>query len=348
MNQTDTPLVSVLTPVYNGEAFLEACIESVLKQTYSNYEYIIVNNRSTDRTLDIALSYAKQDARIRVHDNTEFVPVIANHNIAFGLISQAAKYCKVVSADDFLFPDCLSRLVECGEANPSVGIIGSYQLSGDQVRWQGFRYPRAVIPGGEMCRDVFLRGDKNFGFGSPTSLMYRADLVRATRQFYPNESPHADSSACFEQLQRSDFGFVFQVLSYELKHEATQSTMSEKLNRGASANLNDAVRYGPGCLSPQEFKAHVDELLHAYHRYLAANYLFEARGDDFWSYHKGRLAELGFPLRGVDLLGAVVRELLHPANAIEKMSKRLAASRARRQGLSERPKELETRRASVR
>lgn len=348
MNGTDGPLVSVLTPVYNGEAFLEVCIESVLKQTYRNYEYIIVNNRSTDRTLDIALSYAKQDSRIRVHDNTEFVPVIANHNIAFGLISRAAKYCKVVSADDFLFSDCLLRLVECGEANPSVGIIGSYQLSGDQVRWQGFRYPRAVIPGVEMCREIFLRGDKSFGFGSPTSLMYRADLVRSTREFYPNESPHADSSACFEQLLKSDFGFVFQVLSYELKHEATQSTTSEKLNRGVSANLSDALRYGPSYLSPEEMKEHVDGLLHAYHRYLAANYLFEARGDEFWRYHKARLAELGYPLRAVDLLAAAFRELLHPAEAIGKMSRRLTASRARRHGLTERPKELETRRASVR
>jgi glycosyltransferase involved in cell wall biosynthesis len=347
MNQADTPLVSVLTPVYNGEAFLEACIESVLKQTYSNFEYIIVNNRSTDRTLDIALSYAKQDTRIRVHDNTEFVPVIANHNIAFGLISRAAKYCKVVSADDFIFPDCLLRLVECGEANPSVGIIGSYQLSGDEVRWQGFSYPKAVIPGVEMCREVFLRGDKTFGFGSPTSLMYRADLVRATREFYPNESPHSDSSACFEQLQRSDFGFVFQVLSYELKHEATQSTMSEKLNRGASANLNDILRYGPIYLNPQEWKEQVDVLLHAYHRYLGANYLFEFRGDEFWNYHKDRLAELGYPLRRVDLLRAVLRELLHPVRAMGKMSRRIWASRARRYGQPQGQKELKTRRASV-
>ena len=345
MNQTDPPLVSVLTPVYNGEAFLEACIESVRRQTYRNYEYIIVNNRSTDRTLDIAMSYAKEDTRIRVHNNTEFVPVIANHNIAFGLISRTAKYCKVVSADDFIFPDCLLRLVECGEANPSVGIIGSYQLSGDQIRWQGFSYPRAVIPGVEMCRDVFLRGDQTFGFGSPTSLMYRADLVRATREFYPNESPHADSSACFEQLQKSDFGFVFQVLSYELKHEATQSTMSEKLNRGASANLNDVLRYGPSYLNPQEWKEQVDGLLHAYHRYLAANYLFESRGDEFWNYHKGRLAELGYPLRGVDLLKAVFRELLHPAQAIGKMSRRVGASRATRHSPSARQKELETSRA---
>jgi len=56
------PLVSVLTPVYNGKEFLAECIERVLAQAYSNWEYIIVNNCSKDRTLEIALEYAKRIA----------------------------------------------------------------------------------------------------------------------------------------------------------------------------------------------------------------------------------------------------------------------------------------------
>jgi glycosyltransferase involved in cell wall biosynthesis len=333
--QRNPPLVSVLTPVYNGADFLEECIESVLRQTYTNYEYIIVNNCSTDRTLDIASRYARQDSRIRVHSNDEFVPVIANHNIAFNLMSPEATYCKVVSADDFLFPECLTRLVECCEANPSVGIVGCYQLSGAEIRWQGFDYPRTVIPGLETGRRAFLNADKKFGFGSPTSLMYRSDLVRATEEFYPNASPHADTSACFEQLSRTDFGFVFQVLSYERKHEGTQSRTSEQLNCGASAALNDILQYGRRYLNPQEWKEQVDSLLHAYHRYLAANYLFESREDEFWTYHKSRLAELGYPLRPIDLLKGVLRELRQPVLAMRKMSKRLSASRALRSSRSE-------------
>src|SRR5690242_20501129 len=60
MSLPDKPFVSVLTPVYNGEAYLAECIESVLAQTYPNFEYIIVNNCSKDRTLEIAQSYAKK------------------------------------------------------------------------------------------------------------------------------------------------------------------------------------------------------------------------------------------------------------------------------------------------
>ena len=186
---SEQPLVSVLTPVYNGADFLAECVESVLGQTYQNYEFIVVNNCSKDRTLEIALAYAEKDPRIRVHNNQDFVGVIANHNIAFGLISPAAKYCKVVSADDYLFPEYLSRTVEVAEANPSVGIIGSYQLSGAYIKWQGFDYPGAVIAGRELCRRIYLGADPTFGFGSPTSLTYRADLVRKSKAFYPNPSP---------------------------------------------------------------------------------------------------------------------------------------------------------------
>src|SRR5262245_52267426 len=102
---TLSPLVSVVTPVYNGERYLAECIESVLNQRYNNWEYIIVNNRSTDGTLGIANRYASTDARVRVHTNEAFVDAIGNHNIAVGLISPGSKYCKVLSADDWITPD---------------------------------------------------------------------------------------------------------------------------------------------------------------------------------------------------------------------------------------------------
>ncbi|MGA3199208.1 MAG: glycosyltransferase family 2 protein [Halobacteriota archaeon] len=323
----DEPFVSVLTPVYNGEDFLAECIESVLNQTYKNFEYIIVNNCSKDRTLEIALGYAKKDARIRVHNNRDFLGVIANHNLAFSLMSPEATYCKVVSGDDFIFPECLGRMVELAEANPSVGIIGSYQLSGDHILWQGFKYPKAVLSGREICRQIFIGDDKTFGFGSPTSLMYRADLVRSSAEFYPNSSPHSDTSACFNHLQNSSFGFVYQVLSYERTHEATQSSKSKEMNRYSSAYINDLIKYGPSYLSKEEFERLVSWHLKDYHRFLAVNYFMGFRGKEFWDYHKSRLEELGHPLSRYAMLRAAViailREVLNPEQAIRKLWKRV-------------------------
>jgi glycosyltransferase involved in cell wall biosynthesis len=329
----EQPLVSVLTPVYNGADFLVQCIESVLAQTYQNYEYIIVNNCSKDRSLEIALAYAKKDQRVRVHNNQDFVGVIENHNIAFGLISPAAKYCKVVSADDFLFPDYLSRTIEVAEANPSVGIIGSYQLSGAYIKWQGFDYPKAVIAGRELCRRIFLGDDPTFGFGTPTSLTYRADLVRKSKAFYPNPSPHADTSACFKYLSESDFGFVYQVLSYERMHDATQSSASARLARYLSAYLNDLQQYGPSYLDQAELDRLIQESLRGYYNFLAVEYVIGFRGKDFWSYHQERFAELGYPLSRMLLLKSAAthlgREFLNPARALKKLAKRLPKAKGR-------------------
>src|SRR5579872_1176719 len=154
MGVREQPLVSVVTPVYNGEAYLAECIESVLAQTYPHWEYIIVNNASTDGTLRIAEQFAAKDHRIRVHTNHELLPIIANHNKAFSLISSESKYCKVVSADDWLFPECLTRMVSLGEANPSVGIVGSYQLSGAgtdgrnwTIKWTQMAHPGTITSG---------------------------------------------------------------------------------------------------------------------------------------------------------------------------------------------------------
>jgi glycosyltransferase involved in cell wall biosynthesis len=321
------PLVSVVTPVYNMGQFLAECIESVLRQTYNNFEYIIVNNCSTDNSLEIASTFAKKDSRVRVHNNNKFVGVIENHNIAFSLVSPGAKYCKVVSADDFIFPDFIMRTVEVAETNPSVGIVGSYQLSGNYIKWQGFPYPRTVLPGRKICRQIFLGGDPTFGFGTPTSLLYRADIVRESGEFYPNASPHADTSACFKCLVQTDFGFAYQVLSYERTHGETQSSKSAEFNRYASAYLNDLIQYGPLYLTEEELGRCLKRNLEGYYQYLAVN-LLSFRGKQFWDYHKTRLRELGHPATPYKLLKAFVKkalkEVINPGMAVRKLLKRCA------------------------
>ena len=72
------PIVSVLTPVYNGQQYLEECIQSVLRQTYHDWEYIIFDNRSTDDTAAIGERHAAKDARIRVVRATEHLEVLGN------------------------------------------------------------------------------------------------------------------------------------------------------------------------------------------------------------------------------------------------------------------------------
>jgi glycosyltransferase involved in cell wall biosynthesis len=318
-----------MTPVYNGEAYLAECIESVLNQSYRNFEYIIVNNHSSDRTLEIAEKYAKLDSRIRIRTNDRLVPVMENHNIGLNLISPESAYCKVVCADDMIFPTCIEKLVRCGEENPGVGLVGCYQQSGNRVRWQGFPYPKAVFPGHELCRKILLGGEPEFGFGCPTSLLYRAALVRQVAEFYPNPSPHSDTSVCFRDLRNSDFGFVYEVLCYERTHEETETTRSRGLNRYVSAYLSDVIEYGPAYLDSEELERVLKRELNRYHRFLAARRLFGLEGKEFWQYHRKRLQELGYPLRGLwfpkAALRTLIREVLSPLQEIRKL-RRLISS----------------------
>jgi glycosyltransferase involved in cell wall biosynthesis len=320
MSLQNEPLVSVVTPVYNNGDYLAECIESVLNQTYQNFEYIIVNNCSKDRTLEIARQYEKSDSRIRVHDNDEFLAVIANHNHAFNMISQAAKYCKVVSGDDFIFPECLMKMVELAEANPSISMVGSYSLAGKKVMNSGLEYERKVVSGREICHATLLGGP--YIFGSPTSLLYRGDLVRKTMTFYPNSNPHSDTTACYRSLEDSDFGFVHQVLSYTRIHAGSQTSRSIKLGTINLAMLTDFVRFGPKYLSPVELRMRLASLADEYYCALVPTLFAQPGNKEFWQQQRAELKEVGLNFSRTKLLKAavlkVLRSLLEPRAALKK------------------------------
>jgi glycosyltransferase involved in cell wall biosynthesis len=333
MTPRHDPLVSVVTPVYNGEAHLRECIESVLSQTYQNWEYIILNNASTDGTGDIAEEFPPRDSRIRVFRNEALLPIIANHNTAFGLISQESKYCKVVSADDWLFPECLERMVGLAEGNPSVGIVGAYQLSGGEGIWyvrnNGLPYSRNVISGREICRAHMLGMLRVLG--NPTSVMYRSDLVRDADNFFPNPTAEADTSACLKHLRNADFGFVHQVLSHERIHGVRATTKSLETNAYVSAAISDCQTYGSWYLTREEREARIDELLNQYYTYLSVS-AFKLKDRKFWNYHTGRLQELGhrFDRRKLSMgvAAKLLDLLLNPKETIRILSKRIRFHRA--------------------
>jgi len=328
MTVKNNPLISVVTPVYNGAEFLRECIESVLSQTYQNWEYIIVNNASTDATLDIAEEYCRRDSRIRVFTNEKLLPIIANHNKAFGLISEDSKYCKVVSADDWIYPECVEKLVGLAEANPSVGMVGAYQLSGGEDIWYvrnvGLPHSQTVVSGRDICRAHLLGMQRVFG--NPTSVLYRTDLMRNTDGFFPNATQEADTSACLKHLRYADFGFVHQILAHERIHYQRATTTSLESNAYVSAEISDCQEYGDWYLTKQECEARINELLNQYYAYLSAS-AFKFKDKKFWSYHADRLSELGYRFDGRKLsMGIASRALdltLNPKGTIQMLSRRI-------------------------
>jgi glycosyltransferase involved in cell wall biosynthesis len=317
---TNEPFISFLTPVYNGEDYISECIESILNQPYQNWEYIIVNNCSTDSTPDIIKKYAGLDSRIKIVNNDIFVDAETNHNIAFRQISSKSIYCKVVSADDWILPDCIVKMVDLAENNPHVGIIGSYQQAGDDVKWKGLSTDIQVITGKEVCRLAFL--ESLDVFGTPTSLLYRSVLVRENNPFFPNIYPYSDTSACYKYLQYFDFGFVHEVLSVERVHNQQISSGAFKLMTSEIAVIHNILEYASLYLTEEEIESLKIETLEKYYRLLGGCVL-KMEGRKFWKMHSARLEELGYPLNWRKILKntlyEVVDELRDPKIAFMKL-----------------------------
>jgi len=124
-------LVSILMTAYNREKYLAEAIESVLASTYSNFELIIVDDCSTDRTVDIAKGYAKNDERIKLYENEQNLGQFRNRNLA----AEYAKgmYLKYLDSDDLLYPYGLEMLVAMMEEFPEAG-YGLCSLDQDDER----------------------------------------------------------------------------------------------------------------------------------------------------------------------------------------------------------------------
>jgi glycosyltransferase involved in cell wall biosynthesis len=305
------PLVSIVTPVYNGEKYIQECIDSVLAQTYQNWEYIIVNNCSTDHTLEMVTSYAECHPNIKVYTNESLVSALQNHNRALRWISPESKYCKLLHADDRLFPNCLELMVRVNEANPSVGIVGSYGLAGDRIVSDGLPYGTEVVPGRELARLALLRRIRPFL--SPTSLMIRSDLVRNRDPFYDEEKIHADHMACYEILRGCDYGFVHQVLTYIRKHEdSITSSIASPLDMFQLTTLDLLTRYGPEFLVRDEFERRLREIFSTYY-YVMSRRLIENRKKEYWQYQRQELKKIGYRFSFLKLLLGTLRQCVaHP------------------------------------
>jgi glycosyltransferase involved in cell wall biosynthesis len=315
MSHKQQPFISVVTPVHNTAEYLATCIESVLGQSYNNWEYVIVDNKSTDESLAIAEAYAAKDGRIRIINTDTLLPQAVNYNFALRQISPESQYCKMVQADDWIFPDCLKMMVGLAEKDPRIAIVGAYVMAGKRVATapEGLGcgdFPNcisSVLSGSDACRLFFLQNC--YLFGSQTSVLYRSDLVRSRNPFFVESGNYADTELCFDVLDCHLFGFIHQVLTY---------------SRVGNESISTAIK----SYNPYELRDYSITQIYALYAALARN-MFRRRGPQYWEYNLNCLKRTGDRLdrkllyrmalcRILDVLG-------NPKATFDKLVRRISA-----------------------
>lgn len=300
-------LVSVVTPFHNTAPYLAQCIESVLAQSYTRFEYILVDNCSTDRSGQIAEEYAHRDSRIRFIRQPRLLSQVQNYNSALAQISDASEFCKMVQADDYIFPDCLQLMVRACQRSETIGLVSSYWLKGSEVRGSGFPYPTPCLAGKEMAR-LYLRTGV-WVFGSPTAVLYRSSLVRQSQRFYEEGRLHEDTEKCMEILAHWDFGFVHQVLSFSRADNESISSAVRDFQPNAVDRYIIVRRFATTFLEASEAATLTKDSKRAYYQTLAQEAL-RFRESEFWRYHEKALSTLEETLERPYLAGQIGRAAL--------------------------------------
>ncbi len=125
-----TPKVSIGFAVYNGEPYLAEALESILTQTFTDFELIISDNASTDHTAELCKQYAAQDARIRYYRNVTNIGGANNENLTFRLAR--GEYFRWAAHDDICAPELLARCVAMLDANPQIVLCSTAIIKIDE------------------------------------------------------------------------------------------------------------------------------------------------------------------------------------------------------------------------
>jgi len=191
--KSNNPMVSVVMATYNGAALIEQSIDSILSQTYHDFEFIIVDDCSTDNTREIIAAY--QDSRLRVISNETNLGVAAARNRAFSAVR--GPYIALIDHDDLSFPTRLAKQVAHLQAHPTTVALGT---ASETLRF-GQIDRASRIP--ERCDAVQI--DWLLHLVNPlvqSSMMLRTAAVRRLAAFMRPEFKYADDFDLYHRLKR--------------------------------------------------------------------------------------------------------------------------------------------------
>ena len=216
--KTSVPLLTVLMPVYNTEKFLDESISSILNQTHSNFELLILDDASTDNSLKIIKAYAKKDKRIQVLINKKNQKTAKSRNI---LLKKAnTEFIAWMDSDDISLPHWLQTQLDFLKQNPNIDVVSSHmQFFGDRESI----FKRTLLD--SQIKSTFLL-DCAFGTGGS---MIKIKKIRANKIFFNEQLESTeDYDYWVKNLSVLSFATVDKILYRYRIHNAQESETNKE------------------------------------------------------------------------------------------------------------------------
>ena len=218
--------VSICIPTFNNEKYISETIDSALNQTYQNFEIIVSDDASKDRTIEIARKF--HDPRIKIFVNRTNTGITANWNRAVNLAS--GDYIKLVCGDDILYPTCIEKQTEIlnNDASSAIALVTTYS---DVIDWKSkiiLKRKNFLAPGRNNSEQV-IKKCMRFGtnlIGEPVVGMYRRDsLTQGTK--YDGANPYMIDLDFWFQLLMT--GRLFVIDEYLAAFRVSSNSISSSL-----------------------------------------------------------------------------------------------------------------------
>jgi len=216
------PQISVLMPVYNGSAYLADAVESILNQTFSDFEFLIIDDGSTDGTREILKEYQKSDSRILVHSQPHLGLVSALNK---GIETATGIFIARMDADDISEPTRLAEQVAFLTQHPDVGVLGAKMKIIDKNKTLQGNYDVPVFHGLIAWNLLFGRS-----FAHPT-VMIRKDLIRSAGGYKDHLPFVEDTELWLRLIEKTRFANLDRLLVTYRTHPEATSVKQSKLQQ---------------------------------------------------------------------------------------------------------------------
>ena len=300
------PLVTVITPAYNAEAYLRETMECVQAQTWPNLVHLVIENASTDATADIIAEFENARIPVKVVRHETLLPQVENWNSSFEHLPEGTEWFRLLCADDTMAPDAIEKMMQVARQDEQIGLVACKVNYGGER--ETYKWPEdvSVMDGKEALRRFFL----NEGHFRAPHVLVNVKAIPEDGVYFDQCVNAFDTDSVLRTLTKWRFGFVHEYIANTRVHA---DTVTSRFVAPKRLHLVDwyhyLLRYADIAF-PEDNGQTI--LLHYKRHYLRR--LMSIRREDesgkIWEEHMNRLEKLNARPTTVDFIDAMADRLL--------------------------------------